>query len=67
MGVRPNDFSDDEFIAAWESNHFSPHATAKHLGLDIRGVYKRRANLANKGVILKTNPQSNGNGSKFGW
>ena len=43
-----------EFVAAWERLR-SPVKVAKSLGLDIRGVYRRRATIEREeGVTLKT-------------
>ena len=45
--------SDDDFISAWQK-HGSPNAVAAALGIGVRGLYKRRARLAEKGIFLPT-------------
>ena len=67
MAAPHNTVSDDEFVAAWEKAHCSPHIVAQYLGLDIRWIYRRRARMANKGIILKTNPKQAGNSQQHGW
>jgi hypothetical protein len=67
MALKSTDIPESEFIAAWEKSYCSPQRTSEYLGVDIRWVYKRRANLANKGVILQTNPQTAGRGKQYGW
>ena len=48
----PN-ISDEEFIATW-TELGSPQAVADKLSLDVRGVYRRRNELARKGFDLPT-------------
>ena len=45
--------SDEVFIATW-SELQSPQAVADQLGLDVRGVYRRRNFLQSKGFVLPT-------------
>jgi hypothetical protein len=49
----PAKISDRDFSAKWKQ-HGSPVEVAQATGLTIRQVYKRRAGLAKKGVILST-------------
>lgn len=49
----PVKVSDKEFVATWSSLG-SPQAVATKLGIDIRGVYRRRNELEAKGFSLKT-------------
>ena len=49
--------SDEVFIATW-SELQSPQAVADRFGLDIRGVYRRRNHLQNKGFQLPTKTKS---------
>ena len=67
MALKSTDIPESEFIAAWEKSYCSPQGTANLLGINVRGVYLRRANLANKGIILQTNPQTAGRGKQYGW
>ena len=50
--------SDEQFIATWRELG-SPQAVARELNIDIRGVYRRRNNLLEKGVALATTNQNN--------
>jgi hypothetical protein len=52
--MRPPAFTDDEFIRAWELGGGSPIKVAKVLAVNERYVYKRRSELANRGVVLKS-------------
>ena len=52
--MRPPAFTDDEFIRAWELGGGSPTKVAKVLAVNERYVYKRRSELANRGVVLKS-------------
>jgi hypothetical protein len=52
--MRPPAFTDDEFIRAWELGGGSPVKVAKVLAVNERYVYKRRSELANRGVVLKS-------------
>jgi len=47
-------YTDDEFITAWQQSGGSPIALSGILNLDIRSIYRRRAKMANKGIILTT-------------
>ena len=58
---------DAVFIEAWERGSASPQRVAELLGINIRHIYKRRADMANRGIILQTNPQTTGRGSQYGW
>ena len=54
--------TDDEFIGAWKRIG-SPALIAKHLGIDIRGVYHRRKVVEEKyGFILDTKSPSGNSG-----
>lgn len=59
--------SDDEFIAAWKRANGSPKVVADITSLDIRAVYRRRAALAKKGVVLETIPSGNAGSTNTGW
>lgn len=59
--------SQDEFIAAWNKNRCSPQNTASYLGVNIRAVYRRRARLAEQGIILETVPALGGNNEGSAW
>ena len=48
--------TDDEFASRWRLHGGSPHRFAKAEGYDISAVYKRRARLAQNGVVLTTVP-----------
>ena len=67
MATQRDSVSDEDFVAAWEKAHCSPKLTAEYLGIDLRWLYRRRANMANKGIILKTNPQTKSDCSRHGW
>lgn len=54
--------SDEEFISAWTQAGGSPRAVAQFTGMPERAVYKRRASLANRGVILKSIPTGSSRG-----
>ena len=58
--------TDAEFIAAWEAGRRSPSVVAQILGLKTRGVLRRRASLAKKGIILNT-VDIQDRGINFGW
>lgn len=45
---------DDVFIAAWREAGGMPSLVAKNLGLNVRGVFKRREKLAERGIVLET-------------
>jgi hypothetical protein len=49
--------SDDLFVSTWQRLG-SPDAVALELGLQVRGLYQRRARLAKKGIYLPTNSTS---------
>lgn len=49
----PSRISDEAFIDAWKRLG-SPQAVADFLGLNIRNVYQRRNNLAQRGTLLET-------------
>lgn len=56
--------SDDEFIGAWRRIG-SPALIAKHLGIDVRGVYARRTKIEAKyGFILDTKTEGKGGRAK---
>lgn len=55
----PTKVTDEEFVAAWK-RYGSPDRIAKELGLQIRGLYKRRSNLAKRGIYLPTAPAGTG-------
>lgn len=60
--------ADDEFIGAWKRSGGSPAVVSEMLGLSVRSVYKRRGNLAKKGIILETNPLTVASGPyNTGW
>lgn len=62
--------SEAEFIAAWNATQCSPRLTAQKLGINERAVYKRRANLAAKGIELPTvpsTPTAVGASKRFAW
>lgn len=64
----PLKVSDDEFIAAWRQGGASPSGVARLLGVDLTSVYRRRASLAKKGLMLSTVVGGLPNGSeKYGW
>lgn len=56
--------TDEQFIATWQRLG-SPDAVARELGLKVRGLYRRRANLAKRGIYLPTNAA--GVGGKNEW
>ena len=45
--------TNEEFISAWRQ-YGSPQEVSKALGLDLRNVMRRRAKLADKGIVLPT-------------
>lgn len=48
-------YTDDEFIRAWEQ-YKSPKKVADVLGMDVRGVYKRRRNIEGRlGIEMRSN------------
>jgi UDP-2,3-diacylglucosamine pyrophosphatase LpxH len=49
----PLKVTEEDFIRVWHKTG-SPQLTAQALGLTIRNVYSRRANLAEKGIFLPT-------------
>lgn len=59
--------SDEEFIKAWQTCGGSPRQMADITGLDERSIYKRRKSLANRGVILQSNPRTSNAGSYGTW
>lgn len=66
----PPRVSEADFIAAWSANKGSPAQVSKALGIEIAGVYKRRRNLAAKGVVLPsvpTTPAATGASQNFAW
>jgi hypothetical protein len=60
-------YSDEEFIAAWEKSGSSPTIVADLLRINIRNVYKRRANLANRGILLSTSQHELNVNQRTGW
>ena len=48
--------SDDEFIAAWQQAKCSPSVLARMMGVQPREVYRRRKNMAERGIVLETHP-----------
>lgn len=54
---RNGHYSDEQFIAAWESNGFSPAKVARALGITERSVYSRRLALEGAGIILPSAPR----------
>lgn len=52
--------SPDEFAATWTAHGGSPSAVARSLGLDVRGVYARRARLEAQGYELPSRHVDNG-------
>jgi hypothetical protein len=54
--------SDERFVEAWKQGGSSPQAVADILGLDIRSVYKRRAEMSQRGMVLQSIPIANRNG-----
>jgi hypothetical protein len=67
MAANKSATTDETFIAAWEKAGGSPAIVCQLLGVSTRAVYMRRAVLANKGIILKSNPIRSGQGSQHGW
>mgnify|MGYP003644942570 FL=1 len=66
----PKKVSNDEFIAAWSAMGSSPKAVAEALGEDVRWVYRTRARLAARGVILDSaskTPAIQAANAKYGW
>lgn len=61
-----NAISDETFIRAWEKGHGSPSVVSKLMGVPQSTVYKKRRELASKGIVLKTIPLVN-NSSHHGW
>jgi hypothetical protein len=59
--------SDEEFVAAWNAGRGSPTAVSQITGLNIRGVYRRREQLIEKGVFLQTIPKANAGTEDTGW
>lgn len=62
--------SDEEFIDAWHKALGSPAAVQRETGLSIRGIYSRRARLAERGVILQSVPKTKAgeeNAKPHGW
>lgn len=62
--------SDADFIAAWHAAKASPVAMHKQTGLQLSAIYKRRRNLAGKGVLLNTvptTPQAQGASQCYAW
>lgn len=57
--------SDRKFIETWDRLG-SPDLVAKELGLQIRGIYSRRAKLAKRGVFLQTIRRSDAVGGRDG-
>ena len=56
--------SDDDFIRCWQQSNGSPRQLAEVTGMSERTIYKRRLSLANRGIILQSNPR--GNAGSFG-
>ena len=59
--------SDEEFAEAWARSGNSPTRTAELLGIGVRAVYRRRATLAEKGLVLGTIAQRNGADAHSEW
>lgn len=67
MPANSKSISDATLAEVWEKGGASPQRVADLLGISVRQVYQRRAAMANKGIILQTNPQTTGHGKQFGW
>jgi hypothetical protein len=64
--------SEVEFKRLWVQYRGQPKAMSEGTGFNLRSIFSRRANLAKKGVILPTAPQTfrcgdNGHGVNYGW
>jgi len=53
---------DDQFIKAWQEANGSPRRLSEMTGISERAVYKIRASLAGRGIILKTIPLGHSKG-----
>lgn len=47
-------FSDEDFVALWHQAKGSPVVMSRMIGVTERAIYKRRKELADKGIVLKT-------------
>lgn len=60
--------TDAEFAAAWQRAKNSPQIMSQQTGLALRGIYKRRAKLAERGIVLGTVSTANSAESvDYGW
>lgn len=60
-------YTDDQFAELWQRGGCSPSQVAKLAGLAVSNVYRRRAYLASKGIILPTVSRTNANHERYGW
>lgn len=59
--------SDREFIDAWTRSKGSPTIVSKLVGLTESNVYRRRRELANAGIVLKTSQVVTTSSQLYGW
>ena len=59
--------TDKEFIDIWNAAQCSPTIVSKIIGFTESAVYKRRRDLADKGIILKTVQKQVTSSQKYGW
>lgn len=59
--------SDREFIDAWTRSKGSPTIVSKLVGLTESNVYRRRRELAAKGLVLKTSQVVTTSSQLYGW
>lgn len=63
-------YTDDEFVQAWHQANGSPENVARLLNVSARNVYSRRKRLAERGVLLTSNPatpSAEGASKNFTW
>ncbi len=59
--------TDKEFIDIWNAAQCSPTIVSKIIGFTESAVYKRRRDLADKGIVLKTVQKQVTSSQKYGW
>jgi hypothetical protein len=63
----PQKITDSEFISVWSQAKGSPTVVAKLIGMTESNVYRRRRELADKGVTLKTIQIKTTSSGVYGW